>query len=84
MKTEEYADLVIPELEEAERRELHPNWTAEHEAILRRYFPTRTPEALEAYFAKTDTPRTIAAIISHAHAIKVRTKGRGPWKKNQV
>jgi len=80
---EEYADLVIPELENSELRLLHPNWSARDEAILRKYFPTRTPEALAAYFATTDTPRTVGAIISHAHAMKILTEGRKPWKKNQ-
>jgi len=81
MKTEEYADLVIPELENGELRILHPTWSARDDAILRKYFPTRTAKALEIYFATTDTPRTVRGIMSRAHTLGIRTKGRGPWKK---
>jgi len=82
--TGEYADLVIPELESGELRALHPSWSARDEAIIIKYFPTRTVEALVAYFATTDTPRSASGITSHAHAMGIHSKGRGPWKKNQV
>ena len=71
MKTEEYADLVIPELEKAELRITHPRWTAREDAILRKYYNTRAIDGIERYFAKADIPRNKGAIVSRAHSLKL-------------
>jgi len=73
MKTEEYEDLVIPELEDAKPRTLTRWWTAKEDAIITKYYPIRALSALVAYFAKTDNPRTKSAITSRASVLGLTT-----------
>ena len=78
MKTEEYADLVIPELEEAPLHIRNSPWTALEDAILERYYMTRSIHDIASYFAKTDIPRTASAISSRASVLGLTTRRPGP------
>ena len=80
MKTEEYADLIIPELEDARPRMLLRWWTAKEDAIVTKYYPIRTLDSLVAYFAKTDSPRSKSAITSRASVLGL-TMSRSPCPK---
>lgn len=82
MKTEEYADLVIPELEDAKARAFSYWWTAKEDAIIMKYYPIRTLSSLVTYFAKTDSPRTRSAIAGRANILGL-TVSRGPCPKKK-
>ena len=81
MRDEEYADLIIPELEEAPFYTRSRPWTAFEDAVLEKYYMTRKVEDLEKYFSTTDTPRTASAISSRASVLKLTTSRQSCQKK---
>ena len=79
---DEYADLVIPELEEAPLHTRTNPWTAFEDAVLEKYYRIRRLKDLETYFSTTDRPRTESAIRSRASLLKL-TIPRIPCPKKQ-
>lgn len=82
MKAKEYEDLVIPELEEAPLHMRNSPWTDYEDAILEKYYMTRSIRDIASYFAKTDTPRTASAISSRASVLGITTS-RVPCPKKK-